>query len=271
MTTIDKTDGTRCLNCGETFTGEYCPYCGQKASTGRITVRTSIQSFLAAISSVDSTFFRTMGNLLWRPGVLVRDYICGRRVRYVHPVKLLTSLVAVYLLVIFIFGIAPGEVNIFDGEAMDKHVHSESLESAIYFLSSILSNKVVSSLLSAFVCLMPFALMFRSKALTRPDGTNARLNIAEHFCALTYAACIQFTFSMVLKLGESIGLDHNTAYSIDTLLFVLVPVFMYRQMLKVSWWSGIWRSVTALILTAAGMAILVIFTFGLFYGIDAVS
>lgn len=262
---------TRCLNCGEMFSGDFCPNCGQKASTGRITVKSSFQSFLAAVSSMDSAFFRTMGNLLWRPGNLVREYICGRRVRYVHPVKLLTSLVAVYLLVAFIFGINPGEVNVVDVETMDNLVHSESLESAIHFLSNVLNNKVASSLLLAFICLMPFALMFRSKTVARPDGSQSRLNVAEHFCALVYVACVEFAFSMVLKLAESMGVSHNLISSIDGLQFLIVPILLYRQMLEISWWSSVWRSISALILTLAGLIFWVIFAFGMFYGIDAVS
>lgn len=268
---LDNTTENKCLNCGETFSGEFCPKCGQSSSTGRITLRSSYQSFLEALSSMDGAFFRTMGNLLWRPGHLVRDYICGKRVRYVHPVRLLSSLVAVYLFVIFIFGIAPGEVNILGGDVMTEHVHSDSLASAIYLLSSFLSNKVVSSLLSAFICLLPFTLVFRRSTVAAADGTRQHLNIAEQFCALVYASCLKFSISVVLKLAENIGLNHGTATLIDTVLFLIIPIILYKQLLGSKWWSSIWRCSLALLLTLVGVSLVIIFTFGIFYGIDAVS
>lgn len=262
---------TTCLNCGKTFTGDFCPGCGQKASTRRMTVSGSIRSFLSALSSLDGVFFRTMGNLLWRPGHLVRDYICGKRERYVHPVKLLSALVAIYLFVIFIFRITPGQVNIISDDIMSEHVHSDSLSMLFSALSEMLSNKVVSSLLSAFVCLLPFALMFGHKPVQRPDGTNDNLNLAEQFCALLYCACLSFSLSMVLKLAGSIGLSHNIVNKLDYLFFLLVPMLTYKQLLKVSWWTSLWRSFLAILLSFAGLAIVIILLFGLFYGIDAVS
>lgn len=266
-----------CLNCGAVFTGEYCPECGQKAATGRITVRKAVQSLLAAVTSLDGRFFRTMGNLFWRPGHLVRDYISGKRARYVHPVRLLTTLVAIYLFVIFIFGVEPESVNIMNDDYMAKNVHSDTLVALFSYLSVMLSNKVVSSLLSAFVCLLPFALMFRGKKISTPENTisagegSMKLNLAEHFCALVYAACLDFTLSVILKLAEAIGMNHPIAVSLDNLLFLLVPVLVYKQLYGVSWWSALWRGVLAITLALTTLALLIILVFGITYGIDSVN
>lgn len=270
-------DACTCLNCGAVFTGEYCPECGQKAATGRITVSKALQSLLAAVTSLDGRFFRTMGNLFWRPGHLVRDYITGKRSGYMHPVSLLSTLVAVYLLVIFFFGVEPGSINIMNDEYMAENVHSDTLAAIFVRLSVMLNNKVVSSLLSAFVCLLPFALMFRGKKISTPANSisagegSMKLNIAEHFCALVYAACLDFTLSVILKLAETIGMSHPIATSLDNLLFLLVPVVVYRQLYGVSWWSALWRGLLAIILTLTALALLVILIFGITYGIDAVN
>lgn len=266
----------KCLNCGTEFTGKYCPECGQKASTGRMTVKKSLQSLLATITSFDGRFFRTMGNLFWRPGHMVRDYITGKRALYVHPVSLLSTLVAAYLFVIFIFSIDPGSIHILSDDYMAENVHSDSLAVLFTHLSVMLSNKVVSSLLSAFICLLPFALMFRCKTIATPANSISagsgcmKLNLAEHFCALVYAACIDFTLSVALKLAETAWMSHPTAVTIDDLLFLLIPVVVYRQLYEVSWWSALWRGVLAVILTLTALALLVILTFGFAYGIDAV-
>lgn len=259
------------------FYREYCPECGQKAATGRITVKKAVQSLLAAVTSLDGRFFRTMGNLFWRPGHLVRDYITGKRTRYVHPVSLLSALVAIYLFGIFLFGIEPGSINIMNDDYMAENVHSDTLTTLFTQLSVMLSNKVVSSLLSSFVCLLPFALMFRGKKISTPENTisagegSMKLNLAEHFCALVYAACLDFTLSVILKLAEAIGMNHPIAVSLDNLLFLLVPVLVYKQLYGVSWWSALWRGFLAITMTLTALALLVILIFGITYGIDAVN
>lgn len=266
-----------CLNCGAVFTGKYCPECGQKAETGRISVKKSVRSLLAVITSLDGKFFRTMGNLFWRPGHLVRDYITGKRVRYVHPVSLLSTLVAIYLFVIYIFGIEPGSIYIMNDEYMAENVHSDTLTALFTNLSLMLNNKVVSSLLSAFVCLLPFSLLFSRKKITVPEnsvsaGTDCmKLNLAEHFCALVYAACLDFTFSMILKLAEAVGMPHPAATSLDNLLFLLVPVVVYKQLYCMKLWSALWRGLLAIALTLTILVFLIILTFGITYGIDAVG
>lgn len=274
---MKEKEACTCLNCGAVFTGEYCPECGQKAATSRITVRKAVQSLLAAVTSLDGRFFRTMGNLFWRPGHLVRDYITGKRTRYVHPVSLLSALVAIYLFGIFLFGIEPGSVNIMNDDYMAENVHSDTLTALFTQLSVMLSNKVVSSLLSAFLCLLPFALMFRGKKISTPENTisagegSMKLNLAEHFCALVYAACLDFTLSVILKLAEAIGMNHPIAVSLDNLLFLLVPVLVYKQLYGVSWWSALWRGFLAITMTLTALALLVILIFGITYGIDAVN
>lgn len=266
-----------CLNCGTVFTGEYCPACGQKASTDRITVRLALQSLIATITSLDGKFFRTMGNLFWRPGHLVRDYISGKRALYMHPVRLLSTLVAIYLFVVFIFSLDPGSIQILSDDIMAENVHSDSLTALLARISVMLNNKVISSLLSAFICLLPFALMFRHKTIATPGNSissgsrSMKLNLAEHFCALAYAACLDFTISIILKLAETVGLNHSAAISLSNLLFLLIPVAVYKQLYGVSWWSALWRGFTAILLTLTALALLIILTFGISYGIDAVS
>lgn len=261
-----------CLNCGTAFTGDYCPCCGQKASTGRITVKRSVQRLLAAMASLDGRFLKTMGNLFWRPGHLVRDYITGKRAMYVHPVSLLSALVAIYIFLIFAFGMEAGKVEIVSEDIISENVHSTTLKSLISHMNVMLGNKVVSSLLSAFVCLFPFALMFWRKRIPTPANSiscgkdSIRLNLAEHFCALVYTACLYFTLSFVLKLAQYAGLSNPAASNLDILLYVLMPIVVYKQLYKAGWWTAIWRCLLAMLLALA----ILISVFGLTYGIDQV-
>ena len=89
-----------CENCHAPMTGGYCAQCGQHAidyrrSFGRVFVDV-LDSFL----NWDSKFFATLALLVTRPWRLTNDFLRGKRVRYVHPLRL-------YLLISvgFFFGI----------------------------------------------------------------------------------------------------------------------------------------------------------------------
>ena len=88
---------THCLNCG-TYIGEtnFCHQCGQINSDKRITVRQILKDFFGDYFTLDSKFFRSLFPLLAKPGHLTREYVSGRRVRYVLPLRL-------YIFTTFVF------------------------------------------------------------------------------------------------------------------------------------------------------------------------
>jgi hypothetical protein len=88
--------GRSCLNCGETLVGKYCSRCGQKDVDLHPTVRELASDLVGEIFSLDTRLLRTVVPLVFRPGALTRDYLAGRRVRFVSPLK-------VYLIAALLF------------------------------------------------------------------------------------------------------------------------------------------------------------------------
>lgn len=106
--------GEACLNCGATVTGAYCSNCGQKAHVHR-SVFHAVEEFLHGITHFDSKLWNTLPLLFVRPGKLTRDYVRGKRARYVAPVALfLLTVFAMFLLFGFLAlpDLNPGGVNI---------------------------------------------------------------------------------------------------------------------------------------------------------------
>jgi uncharacterized protein DUF3667 len=87
---------THCENCGTELRGHYCSNCGQAAIDYRRSFRHVIVDVLDSFLNWDSKFIRTIGLLLWRPGWLTNQFVEGRRVRFLHPLRL-------YLLVSIVF------------------------------------------------------------------------------------------------------------------------------------------------------------------------
>src|ERR1700730_925076 len=79
---------THCENCGAELCGKYCAVCGQAAIDYRRSFRHVIVDILDSFLNWDSKFFATLGWLLLRPWHLTNEFLAGRRVRYLHPLRL---------------------------------------------------------------------------------------------------------------------------------------------------------------------------------------
>ena len=85
-----------CENCDALLTGRWCSQCGQAAIDYRRSFRHVIVDALDSFLNFESKFFATIGWLIARPWHLTNQFLAGRRVRYVHPLRL-------YLLVSILF------------------------------------------------------------------------------------------------------------------------------------------------------------------------
>ena len=86
---------TTCLNCGTPVANEYCPHCGQKADTPRVTFSYLAREFLSVFVHAEKGLFNLLKNLAINPGRVAADYAEGRRKRYFNPVGFLTVCLAI--------------------------------------------------------------------------------------------------------------------------------------------------------------------------------
>lgn len=89
-----------CANCGTAAPLAYCPACGQEQHDYHRTLRALGGEVLDAFAGWDHKIIATFRTLLLRPGVLTREFLAGRRARYLRPLRLyLTASVAFFLAV----------------------------------------------------------------------------------------------------------------------------------------------------------------------------
>jgi hypothetical protein len=88
---------THCLNCGfDLQDANYCPECGQANTDRKLTLWQFIRDFVDDYFTFDSRFFHSVGPLITKPGHITREYLDGRRIRYILPLRL-------YLFTTFLF------------------------------------------------------------------------------------------------------------------------------------------------------------------------
>jgi hypothetical protein len=79
---------TTCLNCGNIVSDRFCSHCGQENTETRQSFGHLVTHFFEDITHYDSGFWRTMKYLLFRPALLTKEYLSGRRQAFVAPIRL---------------------------------------------------------------------------------------------------------------------------------------------------------------------------------------
>ena len=85
----ENTNQSECLNCHEQLpaAATFCPNCGQKATTGLISLKEFIHNFLDNVFNLNSRIVQTL-KWLFIPAKLTKEYFKGKHKTYYHPIRL---------------------------------------------------------------------------------------------------------------------------------------------------------------------------------------
>jgi hypothetical protein len=125
---------THCENCNAPLSGPYCAQCGQPAIDYRRSFGHVLVDVLNEFLNWDSKFFATIALLILKPWRLTNEFLAGKRVRYVHPLRL-------YLLasILFFFAVnygardlrfEPGKLGPKDRAELEADLKKEDLPPA---------------------------------------------------------------------------------------------------------------------------------------------
>jgi hypothetical protein len=90
-----------CLNCGAEVQGRYCHRCGQENIVTQQSFWSLTKHFVYDIFHFDGKFFDTLKYLLIRPGKVPREYINGKRMHFLDPIRMYLFTSAIFFLVFF--------------------------------------------------------------------------------------------------------------------------------------------------------------------------
>jgi Protein of unknown function (DUF3667) len=90
-----------CLNCHTELQGRYCHVCGQENIEPRQTAWHLVTHFFSDVTHFDGKFFTTVRDLFAKPGFLSGEYIRGRRISYLDPVRMYIFTSAIFFIIFF--------------------------------------------------------------------------------------------------------------------------------------------------------------------------
>ncbi len=101
MSHLPERNEKNCLNCEALVHGRYCHVCGQENVVTKESFWSLARHFIYDILHFDGNFFFTLMYIFTRPGYVARQYAEGRRVRYLHPIRMYLFTSAIFFLIFF--------------------------------------------------------------------------------------------------------------------------------------------------------------------------
>ena len=270
-----------CATCGTHYEGNYCPRCGQSARIGRYSFKKAILLFLDVWGLGNRGMFRSIRDLILRPGYMIRDYLRGMQMAYFPPFKMFFLLLALWLVVDSglniqfvnrekqneketeqIFSRFKPKVTMSEDEKVDEKKtgilftkeEKEKMFNQEYERRSgevgdwIEQHSSLLVLAGLLLFSLPLYLLFR-RSPSIPD-----LRLSECFVAMVYITDMILIYGIIPSL-LCFSVKAEIYYDLLSLLLAIIPI---KQLSGYSYFSTIWRLLAAFIPFAIMCMILLI-------------
>ena len=272
-----------CLNCDESYDGDFCPRCGQPATAQRFTFTHVMKQALDVWGlGGRKSMPRTVWHLLWRPGYMIADYLRGHRQPYFSPFKMLMLVTTAFAIFVHVM---PGvNVNSVDWEGLvtklehnitedriddegdevqaatkESPAQQEQKLQQVHFRTMLLkkvlhwvdTHDIISTLL--YHLTMTFIVVF----VFRKTPNLGRATNVEHFYAQVFIASqmtIVATFSILIDLLFDGSASADMPIAITLVLFVID----YHQLYGFGWVKTFFKTLLSQILYLLTIAILLV-------------
>ncbi len=89
-----------CPNCDGPLYGKFCEHCGQKKlDRHEFALSHFVGNLVHEVTHLDSNkLARTSGHLVLKPGRLAREFLSGRKGKYINPIRVYLTVSALYFL-----------------------------------------------------------------------------------------------------------------------------------------------------------------------------
>ena len=249
-------DHHECATCGTHYEGNYCPRCGQSAKIGRYSFKNAILLYLDVWGLGNRGMFRSIRDLILRPGYMIRDYLRGMQMAYFPPFKMFFLLLALSLLVdsgLNIQGINREKQNEKETEELfsrfkpkasldasddkKKIFEQEFKRKRDKIIELIDQHSSAVTIVGLLFFSLPLYLLFRHSPAI-PD-----LRLSECFVAMVYITNMIVIYDIIPSL-LCFSVKTEVIYDVLSLLLAIIPI---KQLSGYSYVSTIWRLLAALI------------------------
>ena len=223
---VHPEEASYCHNCGAAVSYHFCSLCGQETKLHVPSASEFIHEFVGHYVALEGRLWKTLLYLLCKPGLLTAEYIAGRRVRYVEPLRVYLSMSILFFALLKIVGAPVGDLTL---EPKEKKVVAEAAAKHNRAQSNTELRRVNGLTPAQVEKFDAFWLM--------PEKERAKLLTKGFFAYVPYAMfCLMPLFALYLKLlylgsgrryGEHLLFALHTnafAFAMFSLLIVTSPL-----------------------------------------------
>lgn len=246
-----------CATCGTHYEGNYCPRCGQSARIGRYSFKKALLLFLDVWGVGNRGMFRSIRDLILRPGYMIRDYLQGMQMAYFPPFKMLFLLCTLSFLIdsgLNIQGINRYKLYMEQekeyAEQKKAEAQNDKTLSEVRRTSAIAAQDVIylteEKIKENYQFVMLFSLLVFSLPLwmlLRHSPAIPDLRLSECFVSMVYITNMLLIYSLIPSL-LCFSFKAESRFDLLVLLLAVIPI---KQLSGYSYWNTIWRLLLALI------------------------
>lgn len=220
-----------CNNCGNDYTGNFCPICSQKAGMGRISWHSVRQGVMDIWGLGTRSLLYSIWQLLWRPGHFINDYINGKRQVSFPPVKMLFIVTVIFTLVYYWF--LPHVLGFNLAQLEKTYVGKEGMEGLEPVLEWSRINYGWYMLLMSALVIIPTWILFRE------SPRNHHHSLPEGFFIQVLMAVLMVVIAFVFT--PLAFKNYNVYLFVAMSLMVFFYTVSYKQLFGYGIWGTIWR------------------------------
>jgi hypothetical protein len=263
-----------CLNCGAIVERNFCGECGQENIETKESFVHLVGHFVSDYLHYDSKFRTSMKLLLTKPGFLTKAYWEGKRVQYIHPMKLYFFIVVfAVMFTSFFYSKFEGDIKkdvikvqeeplpMKDGKVVPldsvqlkkREIKKEKEQQQVAKLNAGMDNFFKHIKWISFFLLPVFALVFHLLYIRR------KVLYVDHLVYALHQQSFINVFGCLLLLIPLIyppwfGIVNNLTF----LLIFVYTLFSLRYLYKQSWWKTTLKSLLATFLVIFSMLLVMV-------------
>jgi len=232
-----------CTNCGNAQVDVYCAKCGEKQPNHHdLKVGHFAHELFHELFHLDSKVFRTLRDLMVRPGELTAAYFAGRKKRYIAPLRMFLTLFA--LTFIAYSSYKPVAIYSLDGllsmdpkQSLQKPLEQAAAKRNIPFteLKTRIEHRWQKNMsLSSMLSILSVALVLKLLYVRH------RRYLTEHLVFSTHYMCFTYVVSLLMwPVYLMLGIRQNLANQIIVVvMFVVACFYIYHALRRVYGQSG---------------------------------
>ena len=244
MHTVITDEQHTCVNCGTAFVGRFCPQCGLPVNRQHVSSKSVLLGFLDIWGFGSRSMLRSIYELFWRPGYMIRDYLNGHQPLYFPPFKMLIIMTLIFALVTSLRGGEPGEEAMFVYD--DVFLKYGAPQAVVHFFARVdrvlvwlHGHAAYQAILAGVFYIVSSWLVFRR-----------RMSVFEVFFSQLYISCQMQLVGAVWMLIAGCEPYYNLPpFAVPLLIGLPLLCYDYSQLYGLRLWASLWRTLLTVVLT----------------------